>query len=163
VDWVCLALVLLSPLFIQNVLSVMIYLIALLTLSAITQLAFDIDVWNRDIDASPSPFPLSIIVPYAFPFAARFFPSTSQTTVTTTPVAGHAYCLPGCACTRKLLPPVTHLRVPPTTLQLASRTSFTGSTSGGSTRSIVPVRLPTEMERRCSIIIAFDGLSGTTA
>jgi hypothetical protein len=152
-----------SPCIILNFFSVTIYIITILALSAITQLSFDADVWKRDIDASPSPFPMSIVVPYAFPFTARFFSCSSQTlqtTTTTTPETGHAYCLPGCTCTRKLLPPPSppHIPIAP---QLASRTSFAGSTLGGSTRSLVPIRLPTEMERRHSILVAFDGLVET--
>jgi hypothetical protein len=152
-----------SPCLIENIFSVLIYIIALLALSTVTQLAFDADVWKRDIDASPSPFPMSIIVPYALPFAARFFSCPSPTLQTSAPTttAPHAYCLPGCTCTCKLLPPPSHPHTS-TTPPLESRTSSAGSTSGGSTRSIVPVRLPTEMERRRSIIVAFDGLSEST-
>lgn len=161
---VCCAIYLLSSsCIILNVLSVTIYIITILALSAITQLSFDADVWKRDIDASPSPFPMSIVMPYAFPFTARFFscPSqTLQTTTTPTSETGQAYCLQGCTCTRKLLPPPSppHIPIAP---RLASRTSFAGSILGGSTRSLVPIRLPTEMERRHSILVAFDGLVET--
>jgi hypothetical protein len=139
--------------------SVMSYVMALLTLSVITQLAFDVDVWKRDIDASPSPFPMSIIIPYALPSTARFFSSHSPIPSMTTNITGHSYCLPGCACTRKLLPPQS---APDTSIipQLTPRTSFAES-AGGSTLSSVPVRLPTERERRRSIIVAFEGLNRT--
>lgn len=141
---------------------VSIYIIVLLTLSTITQFAFDAEVWKRDIDGSPSPFPMSIIVPYALPFTARFFLCPSpmlQMTTTTTAATAHAYCLPGCTCTRKLHSPPS----PPQLSTAPLLSSRTGSTSGGSTRSIVPVRLPTEMERRRSILVVFDGPSVTAA
>lgn len=139
-----------------------IYTTTLLLLSALTQLAFDAEVWTRDIDANPSPFPMSVILPYALPFTARFFPPSTPTPSThanTRAVVGHTYCLPGCTCTRKLLPSSS----PPHITYATSRTSYVGSTPGEATPSIIPVRLPTDMERRRSIIVAFDGLGNSSA
>lgn len=137
---------------------VSIYTVVLLLLSALAQLSFDANVWTRDIDSNPSPFPMSVILSYTLPFTARYF-SSSTPTISTTPantrnIVGHAYCLPGCACARKLLPTSS---LPPVTHAI-SRSSYTESTSGESTPSVIPVRLPTDMERRRSIIVTFDGL-----
>ncbi|KJA27695.1 hypothetical protein HYPSUDRAFT_868797 [Hypholoma sublateritium FD-334 SS-4] len=54
----------------------MIYTASLVAIAMLTVPAFDADVWLRDIDSSPSPFPVSIIFAYAFPWIARRFEAT---------------------------------------------------------------------------------------
>lgn len=53
----------------------MAYTIGLVTVAALTVPAFDGDVWLRDIDSSPSPFPLAIIFAYVCPCIAYRIPA----------------------------------------------------------------------------------------
>lgn len=111
-------------------------------------------MWTRDIDADPSPFPLSTILVYALPATTRFFPTTPK------PESDHALCVPGCTCTRKLVSPnATPRPIFESEMQLATRETYVGgNVLSRGTRSEALVRLPTDMERRRSIIVAFDGL-----
>ena len=54
----------------------MMYTIGLIAIAALTVPAFDPDVWSRDIDSSPSPFPMAIIFAFAFPCLAHRFELT---------------------------------------------------------------------------------------
>lgn len=54
----------------------MVYTIGLVAIAVLTVPAFDPDVWLRDIDSTPSPFPIAIIFAFAFPCLAHRFEST---------------------------------------------------------------------------------------
>ena len=71
----------------------MVYTIGLVAIAVLTVPAFDPDVWLRDIDSTPSPFPLVIIFAYAFPCLARHFESTRAFVRQSAP---DDQCLPHC-------------------------------------------------------------------
>jgi hypothetical protein len=128
-------------------LAVLLYTVGLLTTTILTAFSFDTEVWYRDIDASPSPFPVPVLVAYIFPC---FFPQTSELGPDpTTDEDGHPHCLPGCNCT-KASPPET------SSYLIESMTGNNSFIQGSKSRSLV--RLPNETERRTSITIAFDVL-----
>jgi hypothetical protein len=54
----------------------MVYTISLVAIAVLTVPAFDPDVWLRDIDSTPSPFPIAIIFAFVFPWVAHRFEST---------------------------------------------------------------------------------------
>ena len=54
----------------------MVYTVGLVAIAVLTVPAFDPDVWLRDIDSTPSPFPFAILFAFAFPCLARRFEST---------------------------------------------------------------------------------------
>ncbi|KIM45042.1 hypothetical protein M413DRAFT_327728 [Hebeloma cylindrosporum] len=72
----------------------MIYTIGLVAIAVLTVPAFDPDVWLRDVDSTPSPFPLAIIFAFAFPCLARRFEST-RAFVRQSALPGDQ-CLPTC-------------------------------------------------------------------
>ncbi|KZP11226.1 hypothetical protein FIBSPDRAFT_899126 [Athelia psychrophila] len=149
-----------------------IYAVTLIMLASLTHCSYDKNVWERDIDEDPSPFPLPMIVPYLLPFTTRFFPPIQLVTPSTLPIPStqeRTFCLPGCACNRKLhlpLQPYSFRRLSSQTTQCLSRPStisrrnllsLSGSISGesGSRLVPVPIRMPTDMDRRRSVTINF--------
>ncbi|KAF8971057.1 hypothetical protein BDZ97DRAFT_1787477 [Flammula alnicola] len=78
----------------------MVYTVGLVMMAILTVPAFDADVWLRDIDSSPSPFPLAIIFAFVFPCIARRFEATrafvSQPVPQERPTQCLATCLPNC-------------------------------------------------------------------
>lgn len=79
----------------------MAYTLGLVTIAALTVPAFDGDVWLRDIDSSPSPFPLAIIFAYAFPCIAFRIPSMRSLVPQPVPQEPppsvcHSACSPDC-------------------------------------------------------------------
>lgn len=153
-----------------------IYVATLIILASLTQCSYDKNVWERDIDEDPSPFPLPMIVPYLLPFTARFFPPIQLAVLSTPPIPPaqeRTFCLLGCACNNKL-----HLPLPTYSFRrLSSQTSQTsrlsspnaisrrsllslsgpGSIAGDSESrpAPVPIRTPTDMERRRSVAVDF--------
>lgn len=140
------------------------YTVCILTTAMLTVCAFDKDVWYRDIDSSPSPFPMSILLYFVFPCLSRWSPSPI------TPVEMEeddthpaVLCLPGCGCTTK--PQMTQMTRTPTMTPallnihdsvstLQSSTPQRLGNSASLSRSLV--RIPNATERRESIVIAFE-------
>ena len=123
---------------------VFLYAIGLLLTAVFTGFIFDKDVWTRDIDSSPSPFPSTLLLGFVLP-CLRPPPDPPSEIVDAHP----GYCLPGCACTRKLHgePETVESN---TVRSLASRNSSIGS------RSQSLIQLPDEFQRRSSILVAFE-------
>lgn len=120
------------------------YIIALLITTMITAAAYDQDVWIRDIDSSPSPFPISILLSFVL---RRQSSSSSTPAERLLPL-----CLPGCSCAVKLHPSTTiGSGIPsPTTDALTAEPPRTESLRGEL------VRIPSAADRRASIVIAFE-------
>ncbi|ETW80760.1 hypothetical protein HETIRDRAFT_169504 [Heterobasidion irregulare TC 32-1] len=116
------------------------YSITIVSLSILTALTLDKDVWIRDITSSPSPFPLQHIL-------ATLMRTTSLEDDTR---SQRHHCLPGCTCTEKQLPSSPPLAIPAIGQGLNVRMERAPA------RSNVPVRVPTAMERHNSIVIGFD-------
>lgn len=74
----------------------MAYTAGLVAIAMLTVPAFDADVWMRDIDSSPSPFPISVIFAYAFPSIARRFEATRPFVPDAIPEDNSVMCLPTC-------------------------------------------------------------------
>ncbi|KDR75266.1 hypothetical protein GALMADRAFT_249263 [Galerina marginata CBS 339.88] len=73
------------------------YTVALIAVAALTVPAFDGDVWMRDIDSTPSPFPLPIIFAFFCPCIARRFSATRLLVPQPTPHEPPPnVCLPSC-------------------------------------------------------------------
>ncbi|KAG1833409.1 hypothetical protein EV424DRAFT_933656 [Suillus variegatus] len=125
-----------------NAALVAIYVTTIILLALLTQVLHDQDVWSRDIDSSPSPFPLHIIVAYAFSSLTRPFSLVTRQNRPTSPVSKE-HCLPGCTCSRKL----------PNSSSLADWRTLgptlenTTSDVSGSPHSLINIRVPTAMER----------------
>jgi hypothetical protein len=132
-----------------NIRTVFLYTTGLIVATTVTTCAFDKDVWCRDIDSSPSPFPIQVLLAFLFPClvasSSELFPSLAMEANEQVP-----YCLPGCTCTRKLSSP------PGTTQASTGRSSDIGSQSSAESRPRSLVQLPDEYQRRCSIIVAFE-------
>ena len=124
------------------------YTTSLLVTAMITVPAYDQDVWVRDIDSSPSPFPISIL--FSFVFRRH---SSSPTALSDT---RQTICLPGCNCTVKLHPPTMMMTesIPchayDTTGAINSERCRSESLRG------TLVQIPSAAERRASIIFAFE-------
>lgn len=146
-----------SPNLIYNVLQIFIlinaiidlgYMISLLVTAMITVPAYDQDVWVRDIDSSPSPFPISIL--FSFVFRRHF--SSRSTHLGTTHGPCQALCLPGCNCTAKLHQPMSGIPGHASdTVRLPTSERRRSESLSGSL-----VRIPNAAERRASIILAFE-------
>ncbi|KAG1755547.1 hypothetical protein EDB19DRAFT_413638 [Suillus lakei] len=125
-----------------NAALVFIYAATIILLALFTQVSHDQDVWSRDIDSSPSPFPLHIIVAYAFSSLTRPFSLAAHQNRPTSPISKE-YCFPGCSCSRKLpnSSSLADLRTLGPTLE---------NTTGNVLRSphpLINIHVPTAMER----------------
>lgn len=143
--------------------SVLSYLILLSAVTTLTQYAFDSNVWTRVVDSDPSPFPFYVIFFYAFPFLERFIPENVPISPVTPRTDIHAYCLPGCTCSRKLSVSASPPRLDrPPPLMTRARCSYASSSAStdGFNQVSISVRLPTDMDRRRSIVVSLDGLGG---
>ncbi|KII95728.1 hypothetical protein PLICRDRAFT_34671 [Plicaturopsis crispa FD-325 SS-3] len=111
------------------------YVLSLLLLALATQACYDRDVFMKDIDASPSPFPLRVV--FAYLRACVF-----RRGATARRLAVADVCLPGCACDRKL--------------------HRLDAGDGDSEVDVEPgegfIRVPTEDERRNSIVVTFEAV-----
>ncbi|KAJ7076890.1 hypothetical protein B0H15DRAFT_863110 [Mycena belliarum] len=122
------------------------YTIGLIFTAIFTVCAFDRDVWSRDIDSSPSPFPMTILFRYIFPCLSRRDTAYSPTQVVP---ENRTLCLPGsCNCSKTQIP---HTSEPGLDQGLEAMPIMRGISS---TRSLV--RVPNDVERRSSIVIAFE-------
>jgi hypothetical protein len=132
-----------------NIHTVFLYTTGLILTSLVTTRAFDRDVWHRDIDSSPSPFPIPVLFVFLFPCLATSL-SESFPNLAMEANEGIPYCLPGCTCTRKLLPPSGM------TQTLTDQPSDIRSQTSGESRPRSLVQLPDEYQRRSRIIVAFE-------
>ncbi|KAF9226603.1 hypothetical protein BS17DRAFT_493238 [Gyrodon lividus] len=129
-----------------NAALVFVYAAGVVLLALLTQFSYDQDIWSRDIDSSPCPFPFPILMVYALPFTAKHFHMTSLQSQDPqhAPSTGE-YCLPGCYCYTKPAEP-SDMQTPSCSFDGPRIQSYTNYV--GSTRSIVPIRVPTAMEMR---------------
>ncbi|KAN0097465.1 hypothetical protein V8E55_001911 [Tylopilus felleus] len=79
---------------------VFLYTAGIISLAFLTQLSCDQEIWARDIDSSPCPFPFAVLLVYAFPFAVKYLRETAVES-RGAPATATAYCLPGCPCSSK--------------------------------------------------------------
>ncbi|KAK2464202.1 hypothetical protein APHAL10511_003659 [Amanita phalloides] len=126
----------------------LLYTTGIIVTATLTVSAFDRDVWVRDIDASPSPFPVPVVLAFYFPccFSLPQYGHHETNDKSAVP------CFPGCNCTTKTstldsaMEP--EMRVPRGGL-------LSGWKSSGSLSRTL-VRVPNAAERRSSITIAFE-------
>ncbi|KIL00583.1 hypothetical protein PAXRUDRAFT_29670 [Paxillus rubicundulus Ve08.2h10] len=131
-----------------NAALIFVYAAGISFLALLTQLSYDPDIWSRDIDSSPCPFPFPTLIVYALPFTAKHFhmipvefqdpqhaPSASE------------YCIPGCSCQTKP-PESSDIPTPGGLFNIQNSTSYVGST-----RSIIPIRVPTAKENATHITL----------
>lgn len=84
---------------VNELLQVFLYTAGIVSLAVLTQLSCDDqDIWTRDIDSSPCPFPFQVLLVYAFPCTVKYFPGAAVELRTSAPVN---YCPPGCPCQTK--------------------------------------------------------------
>jgi len=131
-----------------STIAVFIYAATVILLALFTQFSHDQDVWSRDIDSSPSPFPLSIIVAYAFPSMTRPF-SLVACQNRRSPLVSKEYCFPGCTCSRKLTRSWSLSDLPTGGPTLENNTGDVPRT----TRTPINIRVPTAMERSKPIVV----------
>jgi hypothetical protein len=138
----------------------MVYTLALLTIAMLTVPAFDADVWLRDLDSSPSPFPVAIIFGYAFPYIARLFDATRPFVREPTPLVDPPTpCLPTCPLNCSAhggRRGVAQKLVEPSTEGGAAHNSDTSRTQEIKQQSVLPhtlIRIPNAAERRNSIYV----------
>jgi len=117
---------------------VFLYAAGIVSLALLTQFSYDQEIWARDIDSSPCPFPFPVLLVYAFPFAAKYFRGTAFESREGAPATATDYCLPGCSC---------HGTKPTEALGLGAESA--NHMEG--TQLSIPIRVPTVMERRNAI------------
>ncbi|KAJ7502881.1 hypothetical protein B0H11DRAFT_1986783 [Mycena galericulata] len=125
------------------------YTMGLICTAMFTVCAFDPDVWSRDIDSSPSPFPMALLFYFVFPCFSGL--GTTSFTTEDAPVPEHQglVCLPGCNCSLAK-PQIPNAETSPGVEPIPSMRMVGGQSS----RSLV--RVPNDVERRTSIVIAFE-------
>ena len=110
----------------------------------ITSIARDADIWTRDIDSHPSPFPLMVLLFFAFPCLSRA--SYPDDLLSNEPRRNDGpLCLPGCHCDTKL----EHAEIIDGNLLPSTR-----SVGGSLSRTLV--RVPDAADRRAPIVVAFE-------
>jgi hypothetical protein len=122
----------------------MVYTIGLIVIAALTVPAFDPDVWSRDIDSSPSPFPMAIIFAFTFPCLAHRFELTRAFVRKRIPQDDQ--CLPTCLPHCNIHGNKAHVNVE----------AGEGSIQAKRTPAVPPhilVRVPNAAERRMSIFL----------
>ena len=140
----------------------MVYTASLVAIAMLTVPSFDVDVWLRDIDSSPSPFPVSIIFAYLFPWIAGRFEATRpfvQEPRREEPPS--IPCLPTCPPTCKVHENQTRVAPKPPHANAEQATSGEAADSAPSMLEITRppvlphtlVRIPNAAERRNSIYI----------
>ncbi|KZT23911.1 hypothetical protein NEOLEDRAFT_1179664 [Neolentinus lepideus HHB14362 ss-1] len=127
------------------------YATVLASLSILTRLTIDKDIWLRDVTCTPSPFPVGYII------RALRDPSLVDRdyhdfwTSETRDDLHRPYCTPGCACSRKVADTESPAPCLDKTAADFNRTSEVAPI--GESRREVPVRLPTVAEMLSSIPI----------
>ena len=131
------------------------YSVGLLLVVLLTVPAFDRHVWIRDLDSSPSPFPMQVLFAFVFPClvplceATRFLAPQSSSHEPTS-----SSCFPGCNCELNKSPPDFEESMDQHELPVAARTRNTENTPASvSARTLV--RIPNAIEQRDSIVINF--------
>ena len=115
------------------------YTTCLLMAVIITSIVRDADIWTRNIDSYPSPFPIMPLLFFAFPCLSRAScPDESRK-------SEGPLCLPGCHCDTKL----EHAEMTDGGLVPSTR-------SVGESLSRTLVRVPDAADRRAPIVIAFE-------
>ena len=124
----------------------------LLLCSLLTVIAFDRDIWRRDLDSSPSPFPMQILFAFVFPCLAPHFEATRfLVPQSNSQEPTSLFCLPDCNCELNKCPldfesiHQHELSVTATTRSLNSASPIV------SARTLV--RIPNAVEQRDSIVI----------
>lgn len=121
---------------------VFLYTAGIISLAFLTQFSCDQQIWARDIDSSPCPFPFPALLVYVFPFAVKHLRGTS---VEPREPDTATYCLPGCSCHAK------PNEVP--ALAAESANYIEGI------RSSIPIRVPTVMDRQNAIHVTLGYLA----
>ncbi|TFK62255.1 hypothetical protein BDN72DRAFT_848813 [Pluteus cervinus] len=126
-----------------------VYTFCFIVVVLLTVCAFDKDVWYRDIDSRPSPFPMTVLLLFVFPCLRP----RQERPVSRESSSHNSFCPPGCNCAEKpTLTDPTSDYASDHAPQLSEIFRF-GSNSSLS-RSLV--RIPDDMERRSSVVIAFE-------
>ncbi|KAI9574683.1 hypothetical protein HD554DRAFT_80193 [Boletus coccyginus] len=115
-----------------NSVLVFLYVAGIVSLALLTQFSCDQEVWARDIDSSPCPFPFPVLLVYAFPFTARYFHGAVAES-RGAPATTTDFCLPGCSC---------HTKPTEGPGLGAEHANYLEGT-----QSSIPIRVPTAMER----------------
>ncbi|KAK0241395.1 hypothetical protein EDD85DRAFT_398213 [Armillaria nabsnona] len=154
------ALLALQILIIANTAMIAGYALCLGFIAIMTACFFDPGVWQRDIDSTPSPFPMRYVL---YRLSLFLFPclssgeSIAQPTSESDSTHSPEICLPGCNCG-----PKPSMMMQATSNEIEHSASIAPSVqdqnSGKSTMSLSRslVRLPDEVERRTSIAIHFE-------
>jgi hypothetical protein len=124
-----------------------VYTICLILIAMITVSAFDGDVWIRDIDSTPSPFPMPIILEFIRPRTGRRNHAYPTRTGTPQPAHGQV-CVSPCTCPTK-----------PTQSQLDSeQPEFPCEEERLKKPKSLPhlIRIPNAAEQRASIAVSFE-------
>ena len=125
------------------------YTVGLLLVALLTVPAFDRDVWLRDVDSSPSPFPMQVLFAFVFPCLAPFFESTRfLVPQSSTQEPPPLFCLPGCNCELNKFP-IDQRELP----VAATTRSMENAPASVSARTLV--RVPNAIEQRDSTVISF--------
>lgn len=127
------------------------YTVGLLLVAFLTVHAFDRDVWLRDLDSSPSPFPMQVLFAFVFPCLAPFFEATRflvpKSSIQEPP---SPFCLPGCNCELNKFPIDQHEHELPVA---ATTRSMENAPASVSARTLI--RVPNAIEQRDSTVISF--------
>lgn len=134
----------------------LVYTAGLIILATLTVKAFDKDVWIRDIDNTPSPFPLPVVFAFIFPRLAPFFESTRP--FIAPGGARNAMCLSGCTCGRKGCDPTVQgtLSQERLTEPVSSNISNITTRSEANILDESLIRVPNAAERRVCIFVNLD-------
>ncbi|KAF8635216.1 hypothetical protein AX17_003992 [Amanita inopinata Kibby_2008] len=142
-----------APLILQIFVLLNAGVLGLILVATITVSAFDRDVWIRNIDASPSPFPIAILFAFSCP-CCYSIPPAGDRELDDEQGTSEVPCLPGCNCANKLRMPDN--AQPQVVDASASTRSILSGLKGSESISRTLVRIPNAIERRSSIAIAFE-------
>ncbi|KAK0226300.1 hypothetical protein IW262DRAFT_1361153 [Armillaria fumosa] len=154
------ALLALQILIITNSAMIAGYALCLGFVAVMTACFFDPGVWQRDIDSTPSPFPMCYVLYRLSLFLFPCFSSGESVAQPTSEVdSGHSpeICLPGCNCGPKpsrMVQTTSNESECSANIAPSIRDQNSGKCTMSLSRSLV--RLPDEVERRTSIAIHFE-------
>ena len=125
------------------------FLVALLTVPA-----FDRDVWRRDLDSSPSPFPMPVLFAFVFPCLVPFFEATRfLAPQSNSPEPSPLSCLAGCNYELSKCTPDCESMDQHKLPVAATTRSMKNAPASVSAKTLV--RVPNAVEQRDSIVISF--------
>ena len=150
----------------------LLYALSLLLSATLTSFAFDRDIWTRDLDASPSPFPAGFLLRYYTPclrrsatnptteieYAIRGYPMptplTEETEVKIAPSA------PDSPNTISSASPSGHASQESQASSQASERKISGHRPTGSRASLAStlIQVPDEFQKRTSIQVSFQNV-----